>query len=108
MSNVTEAHVGQFGPRIEITFVNSAGAAIDISAASVAKEISLQKPDKSVSVKTASFVTDGTDGKIDYTLADGDLDVAGLWRVQGRVEGPAFEYSSRVIDFRVNPNVPIP
>lgn len=56
--------------------------AIDISDANT-KEIIFKSPDDTVKTKTAEFKNDGTDGELTYTTSEGDIDVEGLWFVQG-------------------------
>jgi hypothetical protein len=78
--------VGDYGTVFEITLQDQDGAAADVSGATT-KQIIFRKPGGTVVTKAADFVTDGTDGKIDYTAASGDLDTAGDWRIEGQVTG---------------------
>ena len=61
------------------------GAAVDVSTAGT-RTLKLEKPNGQVLFKAASFTTDGTDGQLQYTTSEGDLDVQGLWRCQFYVE----------------------
>jgi len=79
-----EIHDGDFGHVFEITFVDSDGDAIDISAANTL-QIYMRNNAGTVDTHTAGFTTDGTDGKIDYTTVSGDIDTPGLWQIQGHV-----------------------
>ena len=81
-TEVKDARRGDIGVRLEVQFVDSVGAAINLSGAS-AKRIHIQKPDGTVLTKDASFTTDGTDGKIYYTTASGDLSTEGDYYMQG-------------------------
>ena len=45
--------------------------------------------------------TDGTDGSIDYTVEDGDIDEAGVWTLIGRLISATQRYTSRPIEFTV-------
>lgn len=85
------AHVGDEGTYLEIEFRSLDGTAKDISSATTQK-IYLQKPDGTDVEVATSFTTDGTDGKIRYSWQTGDLDTAGLWRVQGFVSGSGFVF----------------
>lgn len=92
---------------VEISECDDAGyTPIDISAAS-ARKIIFEKPDATILKVDASFVTDGTDGKIKYiTIGDpesqtGDLDQEGKWKIQGRVELPGGTWSSAIGSFYV-------
>jgi hypothetical protein len=61
--------------------ISDASGAVDISGATT-KQIILLKPDGTSIQEDASFVTDGTDGQLSYTIQSGDLDVCGTWRIQ--------------------------
>lgn len=78
--------LNDIGTILTVTITDEDGAVVDISGAE-AGDISMifLKPDATNLTKTATFTTDGTDGKIKYTTVDGDLDVAGLWHIQGFV-----------------------
>jgi len=71
---------------IDVQFQKADGSGnLDISTAST-KEIIFKAPGTGDRVvKTASFVTDGTDGKLRYSLATTDLPRVGSWRLQGKV-----------------------
>lgn len=85
--------VGDIGTVVELTILDSTGAAFNASGATT-KQILLRKPTGVVLTKTASFTTDGTDGKIRYTLASGDIDVPGPWAIRGRVASGSYDYST--------------
>lgn len=61
------------------------GQVLDISGARVKRLIFL-KPDGTFLEKDATFVTDGTDGKMRYISVKNDLTPAGSWLVHGYVE----------------------
>ena len=72
------------GTRFTSTIVED-GAAKNVSSATT-KKILFRKADKTTFIKDATFVTDGTDGKIYYDSEAGDLDVPGAgWEYQGYV-----------------------
>jgi hypothetical protein len=83
---VQVAQKGDIGTAIRLTITKqSDGTVLDISTAST-KQIILRSPAGKVKTFTATLVTDGTDGKMEYiTAAAADLDEAGKWDVQGRV-----------------------
>ena len=58
-----------------------------------------------VLTKTASFYTDGSDGIIQYTTINGDLDTAGEWGVQAYIVSASGTWHSDIIPMRVYPNV---
>lgn len=63
--------------------VNGTEEALDVSGTTEV-QIEVQKPNgERLEPFTASFVTDGTDGKIFYIDTTGIFDVAGRWKVRG-------------------------
>lgn len=99
-----EIRLGDIGTVFEITIQDN-GTVVDISEATT-QEIIFKKPDvDTVVVKATSFVTDGSDGKIKYTVASGDLDVIGKWQIQARIVLPGGEWKSDIVEFQVLPNL---
>lgn len=74
--------------------------ATDISSYTT-KEFVFTKPDGTTTTKSASFVTDGSDGKLEYQFVDGDLDAAGLWRVHARVAKTGVDLTTEDYAFQV-------
>jgi hypothetical protein len=69
-------------------------------------EFHFQKPDGTIMIRPANYVTDGSDGKIKYTTNEMDLDQIGRWKYQIYIErGPVIKHSD-VGKFRVYPNLP--
>jgi hypothetical protein len=85
---------GDYGQILRNTFLSD-GAAYDVSAAT-AKLVMLRDPDGIVKQRTAVFSATGTDGKIQYTLASGDIDKAGGWEVQFVVRISGIEFKSEL------------
>lgn len=79
--------VGQYGEAIILTVVDKNGTAVDVSAYTTSITVTLRDPYtlKTVS-STGSFVTSGTDGKIQFTPASGEIDRAGTWEGQIKLE----------------------
>lgn len=75
--------VGQYGEALQFTIVDKDGNAVDISAYNQTKTATLrdQFTLKTLSY-TATFVTDGTNGQIQFTPASGDIDRPGDWELQ--------------------------
>ena len=72
------------GAKLRVTVRDQDGDLVDLSSASP-KSLLLLKPDGETYVeKSASFHTDGTDGKIHYVTQTGDLDEEGIWRIQAK------------------------
>lgn len=88
-----------FGTVFRVTIVDN-GVPISIPADAV-KRIRFQKPSGHVITKTAAFETDGSDGIIKYVTVAGDVDVAGVWKIQGYVEFGGGGWSSVPEEFEV-------
>ena len=92
--------VNDIGITLRVTFQEN-DAALDVST-STAKRILLQAPDGTIDTYTASYFTDGSDGKIEYkTIAV--LAKRGTWKFRGQVEFSASEvyYSPAWEEFEV-------
>jgi len=78
--------VGNVGTILICTVTRIVGGveqAVDLSGTTKV-EIELQKPNgERLTPITASFLTDGTDGKITYTDNTGLFTVAGRWKIRG-------------------------
>ena len=55
--------------------------------------------------KTASFLTDGSDGMLTYFTSGSDLDVAGTYSVQAYIAMPDFTGYSTPTEFAVDANL---
>ena len=65
----------------------------------------IYKPDDVVVTKTADFLTDGTDGYIYYTTLANDLDVIGVWKLQGHIAKSGEDKYSTITKFSVFKNL---
>jgi hypothetical protein len=97
-------HQNDIGTIIQVQISDCNGSAIDISAAT-SKEIVFKKPNGALVTKIATFVTDGTDGKMKYVIVDGDLDQVGSWKVQGIVAVGSYVWHSSFETFKVHRNL---
>ena len=89
---------------VNLTLVDCAGTAIDVSSATT-QEIIIKGPSTRI-VQASSFVTDGTDGAITTAFANGLIDQTGEWLVQGHVILPGpIEYHSEIKTFNVEDNL---
>ena len=87
---MSDIHVGDVGTAIILTVNDSStGAVVDISSATTL-EIVLRKPNGTSITRTAEFVTDGADGKLQYVTIAGDIDRAGEWSAQGYISMPVW------------------
>lgn len=101
----TNIHQGDIGTVFTVTIIDdTTSAAIDVSTATT-KQIIFRKPDKSLLTATATFTTDGSDGKITYSTVSGDLSQPGLWKIQGKVIAPTFTNSTENSTFNVKKNL---
>jgi len=97
--------LGDTGVIVELTVtLEDEVTPYDLSSASLT-EIHLGPPSGDAKVCTATFVTDGTDGKLQYATLAGDIDVAGTWDVQAYWEDGGDLRRSTVVVFDVYPNV---
>jgi hypothetical protein len=82
MNKIKGLVVGQYGEAISLTVVDRNGNPVDVSTYTGIQVI-LRDP---FSIKTltytGTFVLDGTDGKIRFTPAEGDIDRDGDWEGQ--------------------------
>lgn len=101
---MAELHLYDYGTVLKITVVGSDGNSQDISGATNVLFL-FEKPNETVFTRTGSLTTDGSDGLIEYTVASGDLDMAGIWSIQGRVSTPGGNYSTSISEFRVEKNL---
>ncbi len=96
-------YLDDIGTVLELT-ITADGVAVDVSGASV-KNIIFEKPDRTSITRTASFTTDGTNGKIDYATIADDLDQYGEWSIQGFITLPSGSWHTDVGKFQVYDNL---
>lgn len=103
--SVREIHVADIGTVFEITLKDD-DVIVDISGCTELK-ILLQDPNGVVIEYTAEKVTDGTDGKLKYTVTSASiLPVAGMWELQTKVTWSATQlWRSDIYEFRVYENL---
>lgn len=99
-----EIHIAD-GLLIKATIRDEDGAIVTTVGSATTKEIWLTKPDGTVLTKTASLFTDGSDGIIKYQCANSDLDIAGIWSVQGYIVIGGYNYHSNIETFKVYRNL---
>jgi hypothetical protein len=97
-------HLNDVGTIIVITLMNL-GLPVNLSQMTV-RQLQFRKPGAAANViRTASLVTDGTDGKMQYTWASGDLDIVGIWLLMVYVESPTLKLHSDKVQFEVEANL---
>ena len=104
---IEEIHIGDVGTTIRITIqdVDSTGVSsvLDVSNATV--NIILGKPDGTSISRATSYVTDGTDGLVQYITQAGDIDLQGTWSIQVQVNTLSGSWKSSVGTFKVYSNI---
>ena len=70
---------------VQITVTLKEDGVVINSTSLTTKEFIIVKPSGTSVTKAASFVTDGSDGKIRYTTLSGDLNEAGQYRLQANL-----------------------
>jgi hypothetical protein len=103
MPIIEEIHNGDIGTIFELT-VYDGSTVVDLSSALELKII-FGKPSGATLTKDASLVTDGTDGKIEYTTVNGDIDEDGYWTLQVYIRLATGNWRSNIIDFKVYENL---
>lgn len=104
---IDEIHQHDIGTKFKVQVRDQDDAVVPLASGDVLTYL-FSKPDASVVNKTPHFVTNGADGWIQYvTTASGDLDQAGLWRLQVYVNlvSPSGTWHSDIGTFRVWPNL---
>ena len=92
-------HVDDFGWVGRLTLQQD-GSARDISSYTT-REFIFRDPDGTETTKTASFDSDGTDGKLKYTILTGEVDSVGSWYVQARIAKAGAELTADRLGFAV-------
>ena len=96
--------LGDIGVTFILTIYDGASV-LDVSGAST-KQIMFSNPAGTVTTKTASFTTTGTDGKIQWVTTDAqDLASTGTWSIQGKVVIGSATYRTNVTNFAVAANL---
>lgn len=102
-----EIHVDDVGTQFICTIYNQDGSVQELDDAT-SLAINFYTPSRETKEREAVLYTDGMDGKIVYTLADGDIDESGLWSYQAVIEFMTGRWSTNIEKFTVYPNIPIP
>ena len=96
-------HKDNVGTKLLVT-VTDDGSDVDISTSS-SLTIFIKKPDGTVLARTGVLNTDGTDGKMYYLTVVGDLDVAGNYKIQGKVVISTGTFYTSISNFKVHCNL---
>lgn len=99
MSGWTGIHVDDWGWSGRLRIVQD-GVAVDISGYTT-RQFVFRKPGGVEVTKTVSFLTDGEDAWLAYTVENGLIDTVGYWRVWAIVANVGSELTSNPVRFRV-------
>ena len=100
-----EIHVGDVGTRFLVT-INDGSNTVNLTDATL-RQLNFRKPDDTVVYRTASVAGDGSEssGVMFYDTVLGDLDVAGSYKLQGKVTIPSGTYFTDIYTFKVHCNL---
>lgn len=79
-------------------------AVLDISSATT-NDFIFKKPDGTTFTRPATKVGGGSTGRLRYALGVGELDQAGVWRLQADLDFNAYTGRTSIVDFNVNGNL---
>lgn len=99
----SEIHEGDIGTKLLVTITDD-GNIVDISSAS-SLSIFIKKPNGTILSRAGTLETDGTDGKMYYITVVGDLDKAGVYKIQGHVTLLNGSYFTSTANFKVHCNL---
>ena len=102
--DIEELHVGDVGTRLIVTLVDNQEQPVDLSQSTL-KQYILKKPDRSISILSALFVTDGSDGQLQFITTATTLTIAGYYKLQVYIEEDANKWHTDKVTFRVWPNL---
>jgi hypothetical protein len=89
-----DIHKNAVGVKLRWTVLDN-GETLDVSTAG-SKQVKLVKPDGTQVVKPLTNITDGTDGRVEYVVEAGVLNIAGTYRWQLYVAiNPWSDHSSK-------------
>lgn len=91
-----------YGQTIQLTVIDiDTGEAADVSAYNSAQQLIFTDPSGNDTTVSAGWATDGTDGVIEYTLQDGNIDEAGDWYVRARLTSATARLTTLALLFEV-------
>lgn len=99
----SEIHMNDVGTRFLMT-IKDDGDIVDISGA-ISIHVIFKKPDDSVIYRSGTLYTDGLDGKVYYDAIVGDLDMAGMYKLQAKVSLSTGIYYTDIHTFQVHCNI---
>jgi hypothetical protein len=102
----SEIHKDDIGTRFLIT-VKDDGLPVNISGVSGGSvhQVSFRKPSDTVIDRNATLKDYGISGVMFYDTVAGDLDEAGLYKLQAKVIVPSGTFFTDIFSFKVHPNI---
>jgi hypothetical protein len=102
----SEIHQNDIGTRFLIT-VKDDGNLVNISGVdgSTIHEINFRKPSDTIITRNATLQDFGISGVMFYDTLAGDLDEAGLYKLQAKVTVPSGTYYTDIYTFKVHSNI---
>lgn len=92
--------VGDYGQTIQLTVTDiDTSAAANVSTYTSAQQVQIKDPDDNIATETAGFDSDGSDGLVNYTTQDGDIDEPGVWALRVRLTAAAAVLTSQWLEF---------
>jgi hypothetical protein len=88
--------VGEFGKNIVITIVDTNNTPVDISSYTTRQVIVRSQDDIKTVTKTATFVLSGSDGRLQFSFATGEIDRPGEWNAQVVLSKTGATFKSQV------------
>ena len=98
-----EIHINDVGTKFLVT-VTDGTTAVDISSATT-KQLIFQKPSGTKLTKATAFTSDGTYGKMQYSVVTDDFDEAGSYKLQGKVVISDGTFYTDIHTFKVHRNL---
>ena len=99
----SEIHENDIGTKLIITIIDN-NEIVDLSSA-LALDVYIRKPNDTILSRIGTLETDGTDGKLYYIIVAGDIDEAGMYKLQCRITLPNGVFYSSIVTFKVHCNL---
>lgn len=99
-----EIHLNDIGTQFLTTVYDSNNNIVNLAPATTL-QLLFKKPDGTMVTQTALLYTDGTDGKMYYNSAVGDLNQLGRWKLQGYVAIGSSIWYTDIQNFKVVENI---
>lgn len=99
-----QIHVGDIGTAFRVTVYDENDDVVNISGATT-KALLFTKPTNVTVTQDASLVSNGVSGVMQYTSVSGDLDIAGIWKIQGHIIVNSYDLYTDISSFRVYDNL---